>query len=346
MQNHYTVPETAQSFAYERKGNSAVIWRCFSHDTRAYIPAEIDGLPVKEIAPYAFSAHMEERTLEQGIQSGKLRICVPEFLYESDPDGRELPPALCGNRLEGISFPQELLRVGRYCFYNCDALHSLEFWGALADWGTGVFTGCHRIREIRVHTKQDGSSSLKQVLDEVHEELRVTYCFEGQDEGQMVLAHLLFPEFYEEGIENTPARILETHVHGSGMMYRNCFQGRIFDFRQYDTLFPHAVAQESQESVSELVLDRLQDSFRLSESAKEQYLTYMRTHAEQIAAFILDNRDIEKLQWFLENVGKSTELTDFMVERASKLQFAEALGMLMEFQRAGRPKKTRRRMEL
>lgn len=36
-------------------------------------------------------------------------------------------------------------------------------------------------------------------------------------------ARLVFPEFFEEAVENTPARILETHTHGSGMWYRNCF---------------------------------------------------------------------------------------------------------------------------
>lgn len=62
-----------------------------------------------------------------------------------------------------------------------------------------------------------------------------------------VTARLMFPEFYEEGVENTPARILETHVHGSGILYRNCFQGRKIDFYQYDNAFPHAMAQESGE---------------------------------------------------------------------------------------------------
>ena len=36
--------EFTQTFAYEKKGNSAVIRRCFSRDTKAVIPEEIDGL--------------------------------------------------------------------------------------------------------------------------------------------------------------------------------------------------------------------------------------------------------------------------------------------------------------
>ena len=52
--------EEIQAFAYERKGNSAVIRRCFSRDTKATVPGMIDGLPVTELAPYAFSAHMDQ----------------------------------------------------------------------------------------------------------------------------------------------------------------------------------------------------------------------------------------------------------------------------------------------
>ena len=51
--------EEIQAFAYERKGNSAVIRRCFSRDTKAAVPGMIDGLPVTELAPYAFSAHLD-----------------------------------------------------------------------------------------------------------------------------------------------------------------------------------------------------------------------------------------------------------------------------------------------
>lgn len=66
-------------------------------------------------------------------------------------------------------------------------------------------------------------SGLKEILSEVGEELRVHLYGK-------VEAMLWFPEYYEEGVENTPARILMTEVHGSGLYYRNCFQGKYFIF--------------------------------------------------------------------------------------------------------------------
>ena len=58
--------EPTQSFAYELKGNSAVILRCFSRDTKAEIPEMLEGHPVTEVGAYAFSAHMDEAAFKNG----------------------------------------------------------------------------------------------------------------------------------------------------------------------------------------------------------------------------------------------------------------------------------------
>ena len=78
--------EEIQAFAYERKGNSAVIRRCFSRDTKATVPGMIDGLPVTELAPYAFSAHMDQQQLEQsrddlGARRRRLQALTEHFLH-------------------------------------------------------------------------------------------------------------------------------------------------------------------------------------------------------------------------------------------------------------------------
>ena len=147
--------EEIQAFAYERKGNSAVIRRCFSRDTKAAVPGMIDGLPVTELAPYAFSAHLDQQMFEQELAAGKLQLgrsmLVPEEdeVLTSHQRYQRLCqaqiPALCGEQLEELELPESIVRVGRYCLYNCDHLRKLTFTGQLADWGTGVFTGCHHI---------------------------------------------------------------------------------------------------------------------------------------------------------------------------------------------------------
>lgn len=412
--------EFTQTFAYEKKGNSAVIRRCFSRDTKAVIPEEIDGLPVTEIGAYAFSAHLDEAAFQKELAEGKIRISRSVFEEENLP--------VLDAKLEEIVFPLSVVRVGRYCFYNCDHLKKLSFGDGLKDWGSGVFTGCHHIRSIRMAVSGDGSSMLKDMLDEIREELCVDYIeLKNQDvQGKPeeiavdesgntkdrntedrstedrntedrnaeyssqpgsydskktsdscapqrtnrtvdpespyrapVTARLMFPEFYEEGVENTPARILETHVHGSGILYRNCFQGRKIDFYQYDNAFPHAEAQESEEFVLQLALWRLRYPKGLNERAKEHYLEFLKNHVSEYAEFLVKRRQIEEIRWICRTLeeekrgsetSEGTALPSFLealTEWAGKKQYAEALSFVMDYRHAHHaPVKKRARLEL
>lgn len=381
--------EAAQSFAYERKGDSAVIWRCFSHDTKAYIPERIEGCPVTEIVPYAFSAHMDEEELQRGLESGKIQMYVPEAVRRAGEEENMMPDVpLCGDALEEIVLPKMLQSVGRYCFYDCHRLRRIVFCGALTDWGTGVFTRCHHVHELCVYTDQDGRSSLKEVLDELPEEMHVDYRImgaggtgeEAADKRQIsyMQARLVFPEFYEEGVENTPARILETHVHGSGMSYRNCFQGRKFDFAQYDVLFVRAQALEREEIVCQMAIGRLQTPVGLTEKAVAQYGSYLYEHRYKAAGMLLERRDLETLRRLMEYLsggradmqgdradiskdgdrpkdrvqmqGKEAdiqELAEYLTQEASRLHFTEAVSYLMDLTVKGKQRtKKRRRLEL
>ena len=325
-----------QILIYEKKGDSAVIWRCFSHEDQAVIPPQVEGLTVTELAPYCFSAHMDAAQLEQGLRNGTLRAT-----------GDEKFPPLCGDTLHHLVLPPTVRRAGRYCFYNCEQLRYLEFHSGLTDWGSGVFTGCHQMRGIRLHLDQTERSMLKDVLDEVPEALKVEYLVEGEKREKAVL---VFPEFYEEGVENTPARILETHVHGSGILYRNCFRSRVFDFSQYDRLFPYAKAREAFEVTADLVTGRLWYPCHLSAEARGQYEEFAAEEREQFARLFCERRDMRGIRWLTELLGdRHPELYDRFMELAGRKQFVEAVSYLMEQKHQQEKKQTggkRRRFEL
>lgn len=345
----------AQTFAYEQKGNSAVIWRCFSRDTKAVIPERIDGLPVREIGPYAFSAHMDEGGLYRRMRAGQIRLSASLLLTDaensalSEADGEAVAglagrlPSLQGGQVEEIQLPDSVLRVGRYCFYNCSQLERLSFTGALLDWGSGVFTGCHRIKEVCVRTAPGEGALLQDMLEEVREELCVLWE-EGENDGKRT-AKLMFPEFYEEGVENTPARILETHVHGSGLLYRNSFRDRRPDFRQYDLLFPYAQAQESEEFLIRLTLGRLRYPEGLCAKAQEQYMACLTDRLEAFVCYLVETRDLETLRWVearLDGAGR-TQFLELLAGKAGKAQYTEALSYAMERMHASQTTSVRRR---
>ena len=84
--------------AYEIKKEEAVIWRCYDYGTEVELPEQIEGRPVTELAPYAFSAHMEEGALERDIRQGRR---IPGFRREESSAGSHRDRTYSGNAAAG-----------------------------------------------------------------------------------------------------------------------------------------------------------------------------------------------------------------------------------------------------
>ena len=203
------------------------------------------------------------------------RVEVPPLL-EGKPVTQIGDYAFSGLAVISIALPPSVRKIGRYALYKCSSLQELSFWNGLQDFGAGAFTGCHRIRKISVEFEGDERSGLRDVLMEVPEVLTVEY------RKGMEKAVLMFPEFYEEGVENTPARIIESHTHGSGLLYRNCFVSRQLQFQEYDRRFPYAVGQENDSFLARLVTNRLRFPYGLTPEARKTYETYLEAHFDRI----------------------------------------------------------------
>lgn len=103
--------------------------------------------------------------------------------------------------VEEIWMPLELKEVGRYAFYRCRNLRKLVLGNRLLDMGGGALTGCH-LEEVEIYLQDGKKSCLKSIVEEMRYQMRIyLHAPEGGQE-----AKLLFPEHYEEAVENTPAR--------------------------------------------------------------------------------------------------------------------------------------------
>lgn len=318
-------------FAYEIQDKTVIIRRCFGYGDEIEIPGSLVGYPVTELAPYIFSEHFRKEELKEGIEAGRV------FFFGED-GGR----ALCGSRLRKVSLPPALQKIGAYAFYNCSNLEELSFYGGLKDLGAGLFTGCHRVKQLRLALGHTGTSCLQEMLMELNEELRLTLCGENQE------ARLVFPEFYEEGVENTPARILMTQMHGSGMHYRNCFYQKKFDFHAYDGCFFRARAQEREALVLELAVSRLRFPMGLGTEEKAVYEGWLREHLPEAGRQAAEHRDMELLRWLVGGFlfGKEAsgekkyagekqsqekkELLRHMLGQAAERGFAEGSAFLLD----------------
>lgn len=287
-------------------------------DSLAVIPERIGGMPVTALAPYLFSAYQDHSAPSHSggfWQSGSgQRISSDEALAL---------PQVKGSCLEELRLPSALTQVGAYGFYNCENLRQLELYSATLDWGPGVFTGCSGIEEIKLHVDESRRSCMKEILAEIRQTVRVTY--EGARR-----ARLIFPEFFEEAVENTPARILVTNTHGCGQMYRNAFVRTQFQFAEYDRLFPHVQVQEPEKLAAELAVGRLRFPYGLSEKSRAGYMEYLREHWTAAACQAVESQGTEELRWLLEEIPyKEEELKD-VVETANRRGNMPAVSILMD----------------
>lgn len=226
--------------------------------------------------------------------------------------------------LTEIEIPAGVQKVGKYAFYNCRNLRKLYLHSDIRDLGAGVFTGCRRISCLEITVVEGVPSILKEILMELNQQLLVI-CHGA------VEARLWFPEYFEEGVENTPARILEDHVHGSGLMYRNCFVKTRLNYEEYDGRFAYACASESEGLVTRLSFDRLCCPEGLTEGARKRYMAYLQEHTKALYRYMAEEKDIRQIKAFLEIFSPDKEELQEVLQQMQQEGFAEAVPHLMAY---------------
>ena len=321
-------------YLYKRNKTGICIDRVYGYDAIVELPDMLEGLPVTELGAYIFSDHIDQAELK--MMQEKENFCTEDGT-ETQPDD-DMPQA-AGNRVEEVRLPRQLKKIGRYAFYNCFHLGKLTFYGKMQDLGAGALTGCHRMEQIFMETDEKGESGLRDFLTELPETLRVDMIINGEH------GRFWFPEFFEEGVENTPARILENHVHGSGIRYRNSFVHKKLNTLEYDRLFPYAVAWEQERIVLNLALDRILYPVSMTEEAREKYLVHIKEHAQQAIKLLGEQKAYEPMQKILKELSPDRATTEKMIEIAQKAEDSRWVSILMnELQKHGR--KQRKAFEL
>lgn len=199
--------------------------------------------------------------------------------------------------------------------------------------GGGVFVWCRALAAVFFSDVSYENHGINGVLAELTQELEAEITYE---DGTHL--RLIFPEYYEESVENTPARIIDIHWHGSGYKYRQCFPGTKLDLKRYDDLFPYAVANEFVPTCTRIAFDRLMTPVQLSDRARERYLTFLREHMDEILTGLVKQEDLEKIQFLADQEYNgerflTKEETDRAAELAAMRQSAELTSFLMDYRR-------------
>lgn len=267
------------------------------------------------------------------IEDPEAVIYVPEQ-FEDCPVTELGSYVLAHSAVEEIHLPPYVRKIGAYGFYECEQLKRIYCYSRALDLGAGLFAGVPAAEYLDITEFPGERSCLKEMLAELRQTLRVqlhqmpaaalgkdTVPVSGNEPEKMPVsgdtvdemeARLIFPEYYEDSVENTPARIVSIETHGCGHRYRYCFAGRVFQYRGYDELFPHVQVQEKEELVTELALGRLMYPRELSEKFREHYLDYVREHwktagrlliqADRMQRNRVSNLEPGKLPWLVDEV--------------------------------------------
>ena len=291
---------------YEETLDGISVRRCYGLDGIVQIPDRIDGKPVTGLEGYLFSETVRGRG-------------VPPHEYEGEPE-------LCGSQVKELVLPRYAKRIGAYAFYKCSGLRKLSCQSTVDDWGAGVFTGCTGIASLDICVREEGKSCFREILSELRQTLDVDY----RREDGTLLAKLVFPEYFEESVENTPARIIMREMHGCGHMYRYCFDGTRFDVGEYDRLFPHVTVQEKPELVTRLALYRLYWPWGLKEEAAKAYQDYIAAHAGDAAEGILKRGERDILGLMARSGFMGRDGLGQMLDAASRGGNAADAALLMD----------------
>ena len=119
--------------------------------------------------------------------------------------------------LKIIDLPKSIRVIEDYAFYRCLSLEEIHLYAGLQKLGCGAFMGCKKLKKIVIKEVEADIYFLTEILYDFQYEVEVELYYK---DGTLV--KLTFPEYYEESVENTPARIIEIVFHGSGYKYRQC----------------------------------------------------------------------------------------------------------------------------
>ncbi len=303
-----------QEFAYVRIEEGIRILRCYGKSSRVVIPEYMEGQPVTELAAYAFAQNMEE-----------------------EPENSSGMPCISGSDLEELCLPKTIVKIGRYAFYNCLHFHKLSFYSNIAFMGAGLFTGCEKLSRLNMQELLEERSCLLEILSELKQTVDVKVYH-----GKTCQYQLIYPEFYEEAVENTPARIIETHTHGMGIQYRNAFEDTRVIFSEYDKLFEMGKYNIDLHNAVLMAAARLMYPVELEEIPEQGYRKFLREHLKGAATAFLEDEEQQKLQWMAEYFIDTKEEMDILMQTAMERKETEALSMLIDICRRRFPQRRKK----
>lgn len=258
---------------------------------RLTLPARLQRLGARSLARCSALPRLELPPTLTDIGSHCFHYCGALEHIELPKGVTTLPDYVFAEcrKLTRISLPNGIRSIGRCCFYNCTHLKSLDLPDTLETIGDRMLMNCFELNRLAFRIGVNGGA----LLEEIDRVMRVSVRYP-EETVEVVLTEYALE--YEAIIQ---AQQFRTHVTGTGGLYRGCFSANDVDFALYDTYFYHAKLNDPPELLVEMAFNRLRWPRQLRPTPEEDYWSYIRSHIPELAAFLLREENMDKLEFFL-----------------------------------------------
>ena len=320
---------TDEKILYRKIDNNAELLRVFSICEDIILPESIDDKKLIGVGAYVFAG-----------ESSWNRVC--NKYNDIIAFGESSYTAICTNKLMSIALPSSIEYIGDYAFYDCRNLRKISLFGGVQNIGGGAFMNCGKLSEITLRTNRNEHTCLNKLLSELTKKQYLTIIFTDTNEK----AVMLMPEYFEESIENGPARIFEHFTRGSGFRYRQCVSNGLINFAEYDSCFKFAMIDENEEICSEIAILRLMYPTELYAEAKLTYIAYLSENISIVLNRTVKNGNYEVTVFLCETIKPDEDILEDAILTARNKQKTEILAYLMNTKNERFGKSRRKRFEL
>jgi len=308
-----------------RENDHVEILRGTTCDVRAVLPDELFGLPVTVLGDHALTPGAAP------VSGEEIHVVCGR---DGDWDNRNL---------QDLTLPASLTDVRNYGMYGCRNLHTLRLHDRIDHWGGGCLVNCGSLRYLHLtRVGQRQGESLTFLCGEIQDELDVTIY-----ETDGCVTRLLFPDFTEDYRENFPNHYFDYSIQGGGYPYHHTFPGKQLVLRTYDELWDKYLREQYEaETAIRLAYLRLRWPTGLEAFAREQYIAYLRKHAQEAILWQLAQRDPSGLRLLLRELDPDEATVHCACEQARQEGNTEVLALLLEQRRERVPRGFERSFDL
>lgn len=290
-----------QDIEYRKENNEIIVQKYSGSSSQIEIPCVIDGLPVTEIADYAF------------------HNC---------------------RSLQKIIIPDCITIIGNHAFYDCRKLESMVASDAINSIGDGAFKNCYLLKSIEINLRNGKIAVVRNILSEFSSELTVTLHY-GQNAYEIgKTAKIIFPKFLYDYVENNSARIIRQETYGSGVHYRECMTDHDIDYKKYDSIFHVGMAVDILDTTLFIALYRIMYPYQLTNTAKENYVNFIREHFEVLMKLLVEDEMREEILCLIKENIISLEQLDYLMEYARRQQKLELVSYFLSYKQRNYIKKS------